>query len=112
MRAVILPVTAFQQNCSIVWNEQNRRAAVVDPGGDLDRVLAQLDKESLTLDVKQDPKHITLKPDDENIPAMQGIYKIEEDVMTLALGRQGRPEKFESEAGGMTLLLTLKRKTD
>jgi hydroxyacylglutathione hydrolase len=50
MRAIILPVTAFQQNCSIIWNEENRRAAVVDPGGDLDRVLAQLDKEQLTLE--------------------------------------------------------------
>lgn len=50
MRAVILPVTAFQQNCSIMWNEANRRAAVVDPGGDLDRVLAQLDKEQLELE--------------------------------------------------------------
>ncbi len=50
MRAIIVPVTPFQQNCSIVWNETNRRAAVVDPGGDLDRVLAQLDKEGLTLE--------------------------------------------------------------
>lgn len=50
MRALILPVTPFQQNCSLVWNEQNRRAAVVDPGGDLDRVLAQVDKEGLTLE--------------------------------------------------------------
>src|SRR5262245_15979521 len=50
MRALILPVTAFQQNCSIVWNENNRRAAVVDPGGDLDRVLAQLDAQKLVLE--------------------------------------------------------------
>lgn len=50
MRALIIPVTAFQQNCSIVWNETNRRAAIVDPGGDLDRLLTQLDKEQLTLE--------------------------------------------------------------
>jgi hydroxyacylglutathione hydrolase len=50
MRALILPVTAFQQNCSIVWNEHTRRAAVIDPGGDLDRVLAQLDQEGLVLE--------------------------------------------------------------
>ena len=50
MRALILPVTPFQQNCSIIWNEQNRRAAVVDPGGDLDRIVAQLDKEGLMLE--------------------------------------------------------------
>ncbi len=50
MRVLIIPVTAFQQNCSIVWNESNRRAAIVDPGGDLDRVLAKLDEHGLTLE--------------------------------------------------------------
>lgn len=50
MRAIIVPVTPFQQNCSIVWNESNRLAAIVDPGGDLDRVLAQLDQQGLTLE--------------------------------------------------------------
>jgi hydroxyacylglutathione hydrolase len=50
MRALIIPVTPFQQNCSVIWNEENRRAAVVDPGGDLDQVLAQLDHEGLTLE--------------------------------------------------------------
>jgi hydroxyacylglutathione hydrolase len=31
-------VTPFQQNCSLVFDEESRRAAVVDPGGDLDRI--------------------------------------------------------------------------
>jgi glyoxylase-like metal-dependent hydrolase (beta-lactamase superfamily II) len=31
-----VPVTAFQQNCSILWCDQTQDAAVVDPGGDLD----------------------------------------------------------------------------
>lgn len=50
MRALIIPVTPFEQNCSLIWNEDNRRAAVVDPGGNLERVLAQMDKEGLTLE--------------------------------------------------------------
>lgn len=50
MRALIIPVTPFEQNCSLIWNEENRRAAVVDPGGDLHRVLEQMDKEGLTLE--------------------------------------------------------------
>jgi glyoxylase-like metal-dependent hydrolase (beta-lactamase superfamily II) len=50
MRALIIPVTAFQQNCSIIWNENNLRAAVVDPGGDLDRIEAQLDQHKLQLE--------------------------------------------------------------
>ena len=34
-RAAIIPVTAFQQNCSLVWNDETKIGAVVDPGGDL-----------------------------------------------------------------------------
>src|SRR5512133_1232482 len=31
-----VPVTPFQQNCSIVWCDETRAAALIDPGGDLD----------------------------------------------------------------------------
>jgi glyoxylase-like metal-dependent hydrolase (beta-lactamase superfamily II) len=50
MKALIIPVTPFQQNCSVIWDERTKRAAVVDPGGDLDRVLAEVDREQLTLE--------------------------------------------------------------
>lgn len=50
MKALIIPVTPFQQNCSVIWDERSKRAAVVDPGGDLDRVLAEVDREQLQLE--------------------------------------------------------------
>src|SRR5580692_578925 len=50
MQATVVPVTPFQQNCSIIWDEASKLAAVVDPGGDLDRVLAVLQREELTLE--------------------------------------------------------------
>lgn len=37
-----LPVTHYQQNCSIVWCEQTKKAAVIDPGGDLERIVAEI----------------------------------------------------------------------
>lgn len=37
-RGLVIPVTPFQQNCTLVWCESSGRGAVVDPGGDLDRV--------------------------------------------------------------------------
>lgn len=49
MRFVIVPVTPFQQNCSITWCERSRAAAVVDPGGDLARVLQVVEREGLEL---------------------------------------------------------------
>lgn len=50
MQFAVLPVTSFDQNCTVVWCSKTKRAAVVDPGGDLDRIEAVLQKEGLTLD--------------------------------------------------------------
>ena len=36
----IVPVTPFEQNCSLIWSTQSMRGAFVDPGGDIDRLLA------------------------------------------------------------------------
>ena len=45
-----LPVTPFQQNCSLVWDDATKQAAVIDPGGDLDTVLAAVKELGLTLE--------------------------------------------------------------
>jgi len=50
MLALIIPVTAFQQNCSIIWDETTRRAAIVDPGGDLAQILEAVDEQGLALE--------------------------------------------------------------
>lgn len=50
MRAAIIPVTPFQQNCSLIWDEASRRGAVIDPGGEVDRVLAEADRHGVTLE--------------------------------------------------------------
>jgi glyoxylase-like metal-dependent hydrolase (beta-lactamase superfamily II) len=36
IRAVIAPVTPLQQNCTIVWCAKTMKAAVIDPGGEVD----------------------------------------------------------------------------
>ena len=40
LKAAIVPVTPFQQNCTLLWDEDSKRGVVVDPGGDLDRIQA------------------------------------------------------------------------
>lgn len=37
-QAAIIPVTPFQQNCTLVWDKDTMTGAVVDPGGDLPRI--------------------------------------------------------------------------
>lgn len=48
LKVALVPVTPFQQNCSIVWDETTKRGAVIDPGGDLPRILAALEELEVT----------------------------------------------------------------
>lgn len=50
IQVTVVPVTAFQQNCSIVWNKTTHRAVVVDPGGDVDQIRAALKELGVTVD--------------------------------------------------------------
>jgi len=38
LKILIVPVTPFQQNCSIVFDDDTKQGVVVDPGGDLERI--------------------------------------------------------------------------
>ena len=50
MQYLTVPVTPFQQNCSLVWCEQTLQAAVIDPGGDLPHILAEVKRLHLKLE--------------------------------------------------------------
>ncbi len=45
-----VPVTPFAQNCSLVWDDQTKQAAVIDPGGELDRLLEEVKRLGLKLE--------------------------------------------------------------
>jgi glyoxylase-like metal-dependent hydrolase (beta-lactamase superfamily II) len=44
LKIAVLPVTAFQQNCAFVWDEDSKEALIVDPGGDVPRILSGIDQ--------------------------------------------------------------------
>lgn len=44
-----LPVTAFAQNCSLVWCDDTNEAALIDPGGDIPVLLQAIESRGLTL---------------------------------------------------------------
>jgi len=50
LNATIIPVTPFAQNCSIVWCERTKAGAVVDPGGDLEQILAAVRESGVRLE--------------------------------------------------------------
>jgi len=44
LSGIVVPVTPFEQNCTILFDADTRAGVVVDPGGDIDRVLAALEE--------------------------------------------------------------------
>jgi glyoxylase-like metal-dependent hydrolase (beta-lactamase superfamily II) len=48
-RVAIIPVTAFQQNCTVLFDEDRSEAVVFDPGGEPDRIIDLLSRQGLAL---------------------------------------------------------------
>ncbi len=38
LKAAIVPVTPFQQNCTLVFDDETKKGVVIDPGGDIERI--------------------------------------------------------------------------
>ncbi|GIU46861.1 MBL fold metallo-hydrolase [Shewanella sairae] len=50
MKYQLIPVTPFQQNCSLIWCSETMKAAVVDPGGNVERILEEAAKNSVVIE--------------------------------------------------------------
>lgn len=50
LKAGIVPVTAFEQNCTLLWDEDTKHGVVVDPGGDVPRIQAAVQQVGLKVD--------------------------------------------------------------
>ncbi len=50
INAVIVPVTPFQQNCSILWCTRTMKAAVIDPGGDVEHIKSAIADRGVTVE--------------------------------------------------------------
>jgi len=49
MKVVVIPVTPYQQNCSLVICEATQQAAIVDPGGEAARILSAVKNHHVTV---------------------------------------------------------------
>ena len=48
MNIELIPVTAFQQNCSLIWDDK-KNAAIIDPGGEAERLIKRIEELGLNL---------------------------------------------------------------
>ena len=48
--AIIVPVTLFEQNCTIIWNEPTKKAVVIEPGGDVPKIQAAIQQTGVSVE--------------------------------------------------------------
>lgn len=50
MKVSVIPVTTYQQNCSIVWCPETKKGALIDPGGDLDKLHRNVEHKGIEIE--------------------------------------------------------------
>ena len=50
MKIIVIPVTPYEQNCSLIICEETKKAAIVDPGGNVERILAKVKQHGVIVD--------------------------------------------------------------
>ncbi|GFD90931.1 hydroxyacylglutathione hydrolase [Tenacibaculum sp. KUL152] len=50
MEIVVIPVTPFAQNCSLIWDPSTNKGAFVDPGGETDKLIAAASARKIDID--------------------------------------------------------------
>jgi hydroxyacylglutathione hydrolase len=48
--AAIVPVTLFEQNCTLIWCGATRKAVVIDPGGDVPKIQAAIQQTKVAVE--------------------------------------------------------------
>jgi glyoxylase-like metal-dependent hydrolase (beta-lactamase superfamily II) len=114
LNAIIVPVTPFQQNCTILFDADDKSGVVVDPGGDIDRILAALEENAITageiwithghidhaggaMDLKDALGVAIIGPHEADLPLLSNL-----EVQALRFGLTGKvrnctPDRFLAE---------------
>jgi hydroxyacylglutathione hydrolase len=50
LRGAVIPVTPFQQNCTLLWDDASKQAVVIDPGGDVDSIVGAIEQAGVTVE--------------------------------------------------------------
>lgn len=50
LQALIVPVTPFQQNCTLLFDSETKTGVVVDPGGEVDKIVSAAQEHGVTLE--------------------------------------------------------------
>ena len=101
LKAAIVPVTPFEQNCTLLWDAATMRGAVVDPGGDLDRIQGAIAEVGMTVEtIFLTHGHIDHAGGADKLRAALGVEivgpHIADKFLLDNLEKQGRAYGFEA----------------
>lgn len=113
LKAGIVPVTPFQQNCTILFDDETMHGVVVDPGGDVAHILAAIRDNGITVEaiwithghidhaggaeeLKQALGVEIIGPHQADTPLLSGIEK-QAEVYGLSGVRNCTPDRFVDE---------------
>jgi hydroxyacylglutathione hydrolase len=124
-KAAIVPVTGFQQNCTILWDAGTKRGVVIDPGGEVPRILGALGKLGVAVDTivlthghldhacgaaelketleAQQGGSVPLEGPDERDKFLLDNLKVQGEAFGIADARNCTPDRFLHEGETITL---------
>ncbi|MDP2562725.1 MBL fold metallo-hydrolase [Psychrobium sp. 1_MG-2023] len=50
MKHQVIPVTQFAQNCTVIWCDETNIGAVIDPGGDIEKITSFIDTQQISVE--------------------------------------------------------------
>lgn len=119
IQIIVIPVTAFQQNCSVIFDRETKAGAVIDPGGDVERILGALAEHGVKVEkIVLTHGHIdhvggaadlaerlavpVLGPHEADRPLLE---RVEQQARELGVGeaRSVEPDTFLSEGDDLTM---------
>ena len=50
LNIAVVPVTPFEQNCTLIWNEETKAGVVIDPGGDVPRIQQAIEQTGMKVE--------------------------------------------------------------
>lgn len=120
LQAVIVPVTPFQQNCTLLFDEDTKNGVVVDPGGDVAIILDAVSKTNLQIreiwlthghidhaggadELREALKVPVMGPHQDDLPLLQGL-QAQAQMFGLPIAvRNVVPDRFLEEGESLSI---------
>ena len=120
LQIAILPVTAFQQNCTLLWDEESKEGVIIDPGGDNDRVMAAIEEVGMkptaiwlthghidhaagAMDMKEAYDIDIIGPHEDDQPLLEGLEKQAQMFGLEGKVRNCQPDRWLKEGEVMSI---------